>query len=61
MIEMLMCRRCVDAIRSRGEEVFTRPLSFADMEELDPVDEEAYRCEWCEEEYTDSELVIAEF
>ncbi len=56
MIDMLMCRQCVNAIRSRGEEVFTRPISFEDLEE-----QETFICEWCEEEYTDSELVVAEF
>ena len=52
---MLLCKRCVNAIRSRGELIFTRPVSFED--EI----EEPCRCEWCEEEYTDSEMVIAEF
>ena len=61
---MILCRRCVDAIRTRGERIMTRPLDREDLESLEPVStdgwDELYRCEWCEEAYIESEIAYAE-
>lgn len=45
---ILLCRYCIDAIRSRGEEVYVGNTIFFDLEP-----EEMWHCEWCEEESDD--------
>jgi hypothetical protein len=54
-----LCGYCVDAIRSRGERIMTRPMEFEDMtdeeEETDIV-----KCDWCEDECTSSEMYICD-
>lgn len=40
----LLCPRCIDAIKSRGEPVFVGPLIFTDYD-----DNSTHICEWCEE------------
>ena len=42
-----LCQQCIDAIRSRGEQIFVGPLVFfADDIEYG---EEERKCDWCEE------------
>ena len=52
-----LCEHCIEAIRSRGERIFTRPMEWEDC-----TDEEAeidvVVCDFCEEEYTSSEMYI---
>lgn len=43
-----MCRRCIDAIRSRGEQIFVSPLDYWDFDRPEEI-----VCEWCEEETED--------
>lgn len=61
---MILCGHCIDAIRTRGEKVLTRPLDWDDLEGIDPVSadgwDETYKCEWCGEAFITSELVYAE-
>ena len=40
---MKICSRCLTAIRSRGEKVYSTPIYDDDWDE----------CEWCEEESDD--------
>ena len=40
---MKICRRCLTAIRSHGEEVYAKPI----------YDDDWCECEWCEEESDD--------
>ncbi len=41
----LICRRCIAAIRSRGEPIWVGPLEV----EVDEAEEENIVCEMCEE------------
>lgn len=41
----LLCRRCIDAIKSRGEIVYVGPQAYDCT-----YDDEEKVCEWCEEE-----------
>lgn len=41
---MKLCRRCIDAIKSRGEIVYVGPQVFS----VDDGEEEE-KCDWCEE------------
>lgn len=41
---MLLCRYCIDAIKSRGETV------YVGSEYTDHEPDEEVKCEWCEEE-----------
>lgn len=54
-----LCEHCVAAIRSRGEQIFTRP-----MEREDCTDEEnetdVVVCEWCEDECDLSDMYICQ-
>ena len=53
-----LCSRCIAAIRSRGEKVF-KLESLESCERFEDYDEEEQgllHCEWCDEEFTLSEL-----
>lgn len=41
---MKLCKRCIDAIKSRGEIVYVGPQVF-----IIDDDEEEEKCDWCEE------------
>lgn len=41
----LICKRCIDAIKSRGEEIWVGPLRV----DADEVEEENVQCELCDE------------
>lgn len=53
---MKLCKRCIDAIKSRGEIVYVGPPVERDMEYIgkDWVISDGLKCEWCEED--DDEL-----
>lgn len=40
---MLLCRRCIEAIKSRGE------IVYVGSEYTDSEPDEEVKCEWCEE------------
>lgn len=46
-----MCRDCVDAIRSRGEKIYTRNADIYDFDDFDEM--EKITCDWCDEEIED--------
>lgn len=52
-----LCHYCVDAIRSRGEIVFTRPMEFEDMTD-EEYETDTIVCDWCEEDYGSYEMYI---
>ena len=54
-----LCKHCVDAIRSRGEKILTRPMELDDC-----TDEESETdiviCDFCEKEFCQSEIFICD-
>lgn len=40
-----LCKNCIDAIRSRGEQIFV-----GDEVMMDEEDPKTFTCEWCEED-----------
>lgn len=54
-----LCEHCIEAIRSRGERVMTRPMEFEDMTE-EEYETEIVVCDWCEDEYETSEMFICD-
>lgn len=38
----LLCKNCIDAIKTRGELIYVGPL-------VSDIDEDELICEWCEE------------
>ena len=44
---MKLCKRCIEAIKSRGEIVYVGPQVF-DIDDID-YGEEKQKCDWCEE------------
>ena len=41
----LLCKRCIDAIKSRGEDIWVGRLVYS----CDDAEEEEKKCDWCEE------------
>lgn len=41
----LLCKRCIDAIKSRGEDIWVGRLAYS----CDDAEEEEKKCDWCEE------------
>jgi hypothetical protein len=54
-----LCEHCVEAIRSRGERIMTRPMEWDDCTE-EELETDLVLCEWCEEEYDRSEIYICD-
>lgn len=52
-----LCEHCIEAIRSRGERVSTRPMESEDCTD-EELETEIVVCDWCEEEYTPNEMYI---
>lgn len=42
---MLLCEHCIQAIRSRGEELYVGDLEY----DIDEAEEEGITCDWCDE------------
>lgn len=61
---MVVCRRCAEAIRSHEGRVYTRPIDYEDRDEHPDIfvdeEQELVKCEWCGEEYCDTEAVWIE-
>lgn len=49
---MLLCRYCIDAIKSRGE------IVYVGSEYTDYEPDEEVKCEWCEEEDTVYDCIL---
>jgi len=57
---IVLCRHCIDAIRSRGEKVIVfESLYYSD--EYSDNDNELFKCEFCDDELTTDELFECEF
>lgn len=54
-----LCGYCVDAIRSRGERIMTRPMETEDCTEQE-YETDTVVCDWCEEDYTLNEMYVCE-
>ena len=54
-----LCEHCIEAIRSRGERIMTRPMEWEDCTEQEYVTD-IVKCDWCEEEYDRSEMNICQ-
>ena len=52
-----LCDHCVEAIRSRGEGIFARPMESEDCTE-EEYETDTVVCDWCEEEYCISDMNI---
>lgn len=42
---MLLCKHCIQAIRSRGEELYVGDMEY----DIDEAEEEGITCDWCDE------------
>lgn len=58
---MMVCKRCQDALLSRGEQF--KAIKYYDGRWMDHELDEVIKCEWCGEEYTydDDEVDEIEF
>lgn len=54
-----LCEHCIEAIRSRGERIMTRPMEWEDCTEQE-YETDIVKCDWCEEEYDRSEMNICQ-
>lgn len=54
-----LCDHCVEAIRSRGEKIFARPMDWEDCTE-EENETDTVVCDWCEEEYCISDMNICQ-
>jgi hypothetical protein len=54
-----LCEHCVEAIRSRGEKIMTRPMDWEDCTE-DELENDIVICDWCENEFDRSEMYICD-
>ena len=52
-----LCEHCIEAIRSRGERIMTRPMEWEDMTE-EEYEKDVVVCDWCEEDYTPDEMYV---
>ena len=52
-----LCEHCIEAIRSRGERISTRPMEWDDCTE-EEYETELIICDWCEEKNELSEMHI---
>lgn len=52
----ILCKHCIDAIKSRGEKIYVGSLVERDIEMIgkDRCISDGMKCEWCDEE--DDEL-----
>ena len=57
MDRFCLCRNCVDAIRSRGERILTRPMEYDDCSD-EESETDVVNCDWCGEDYTSGEMFI---
>lgn len=60
MNRLCLCEYCIEAIRSRGERIMTRPMEVEDLTE-EEYETEIVVCDWCEDEYTPNEMYICEW
>ena len=54
-----LCEHCIEAIRSRGERIMTRPMEWEDCTE-EELETDIVKCDWCEEECDRSEMYICD-
>lgn len=54
-----LCRYCVDAIRSRGEKILARQMEWDDCTD-EEYETENVVCDFCEEEFEQSEMYICD-
>ena len=54
-----LCGHCVEAIRSRGERIMTRPMEWEDCTE-EELENDIVECDWCEDEYDRSEMYVCD-
>ena len=52
-----LCEHCIEEIRSRGEEIFTRPMESRDCTE-EEYETEVVVCDYCHEDYTPNEMYV---
>lgn len=52
-----LCEHCIAAIKSRGEKLFTREMDYEDATD-EEQENDLVVCDWCEEDYTISEMFI---
>jgi hypothetical protein len=52
-----LCEHCIEAIRSRGERIMTRPMEIEDLSE-EEYETDIVVCDWCEEEYAPIEMHV---
>ena len=52
-----LCDRCLAAIQSRGEKIFSRQMEWEDCTD-EENETDTVVCDWCEEEYCISEMNV---
>lgn len=52
-----LCEHCIEAIRSRGERIMTRPMEIEDCTD-EEQETEIVVCDFCEDEYTPNEMYV---
>lgn len=52
-----LCEHCIEAIRSHGERVLTRPMENEDCTTIE-LEMDKVECDFCEEWYTPNEMFI---
>ena len=57
MARCCLCEHCIEEIRSRGEQIFTRPMVSSDLTE-EEYEKDIVVCDFCEEEYTSTEMYV---
>ena len=57
MYRWCLCDYCVAAIRSRGEKISTRPMDVDDCND-EEYETDIIICEWCEDEFSISEMHV---
>lgn len=57
MKRLCLCEHCIEAIRSRGERISTRPMESEDCTEKES-ETDIVVCDFCEEDYTPNEMYV---
>ena len=57
MNRLCLCEHCIEATRSRGEKISSRPMESEDCTEQE-YEMDIVICDWCHEDYEISEMYI---
>ena len=57
MARWCLCEHCIEAIKSRGERIFKRPVECDDCTD-EELETEIIKCNWCEEEFPLEEMYV---